>query len=134
MKIFLTGKNGQLGAKLEDDLKKFHEVIAMDQDALDLMDVKLIDDTIYKVNPDLIINAAAYTNVDKAEKDKDLAYKVNVVAPKTLSDLAKLLDIPIIHISTDYIFDGSKKMLMKKMIKRTLCQFMAKQNGRERSL
>ena len=109
MKIFLTGKNGQLGAKLEDDLKKSHEVIAMDQDALDLMDVKLIDDTIYKVNPDLIINAAAYTNVDKAEKDKDLAYKVNVVAPKTLSDLAKLLDIPIIHISTDYIFDGSKK-------------------------
>jgi len=109
MKIFLTGKNGQLGAKLEDDLKKTHEVIAMDQDALDLMDVKLIDDTIYKVNPDLIINAAAYTNVDKAEKDKDLAYKVNVVAPKTLSDLAKLLDIPIIHISTDYIFDGSKK-------------------------
>ena len=109
MKIFLTGKNGQLGAKLEDDLKKSHEVIAMDQDALDLMDVKLIDDTIYKVNPDLIINAAAYTNVDKAEKNKDLAYKVNVVAPKTLSDLAKLLDIPIIHISTDYIFDGSKK-------------------------
>jgi len=109
MKIFLTGKNGQLGAKLEDDLKKSHEVIAMDQDALDLMDVKLIDDTIYKVNPDLIINAAAYTNVEKAEKDKDLAYKVNVVAPKTLSDLAKLLDIPIIHISTDYIFDGSKK-------------------------
>ena len=109
MKIFLTGKNGQLGAKLEDDLKKTHEVIAMDQDALDLMDVKLTDDTIYKVNPDLIINAAAYTNVDKAEKDKDLAYKVNVVAPKTLSDLAKLLDIPIIHISTDYIFDGSKK-------------------------
>ena len=109
MKIFLTGKNGQLGAKLEDDLKKSHEVLAMDQDALDLMDVKLIDDTIYKVNPDLIINAAAYTNVDKAEKDKDLAYKVNVVAPKTLSDLAKLLDIPIIHISTDYIFDGSKK-------------------------
>ena len=109
MKIFLTGKNGQLGAKLEDDLKKSHEVLAMDQDALDLMDVKLIDDTIYKVNPDLIINAAAYTNVDKAEKNKDLAYKVNVVAPKTLSDLAKLLDIPIIHISTDYIFDGSKK-------------------------
>ena len=109
MKIFLTGKNGQLGAKLEDDLKKSHEVIAMDQDALDLMDVKLTGDTIYKVNPDLIINAAAYTNVDKAEKDKDLAYKVNVVAPKTLSDLAKLLDIPIIHISTDYIFDGSKK-------------------------
>ena len=109
MKIFLTGKNGQLGAKLEDDLKKSHEVIAMDQDALDLMDVKLTGDTIYKVNPDLIINAAAYTNVDKAEKDKDSAYKVNVVAPKTLSDLAKLLDIPIIHISTDYIFDGSKK-------------------------
>ena len=110
MKIFLTGKNGQLGYQLEHDLKKSHEVIAKDRNALDLINTQLIEDTIYQVKPDLIINTAAYTHVDKAEKEKDLAYQVNALAPKALSDSAKVLDIPIIHISTDYIFDGSKKI------------------------
>lgn len=109
MKIFLTGKNGQLGYQLERDLKNFHEVIATDRDTLDLKDTQLIEDTIHKIKPELIINAAAYTNVDKAEKEKDLAYEVNALAPKALTMAAKALDIPIIHISTDYIFDGSKK-------------------------
>ena len=109
MKIFLTGKNGQLGSRLEEDLKKFHEVIAMDRNSLDLIDIQLIEDTIHQVKPDLIINTAAYTNVDRAEKEEDLAYRVNALAPKALTKAAKLLDIPIIHISTDYIFDGLKK-------------------------
>lgn len=109
MKIFLTGKNGQLGYQLECDLKKFHEVIATDRDTLDLKDTQLIEDTIDKIKPDLIVNAAAYTNVDKAETEKDLAYQVNALAPKALTKASKTLDIPIIHISTDYIFDGSKK-------------------------
>ena len=109
MKIFLTGKNGQLGHKLEKDLKKIHEVIATDRNTLDLLDTQLIEDSIYQVKPDLIINAAAYTNVDQAEKEKDLAYKVNALAPKVLSQAATVLDIPIIHISTDYVFDGTKE-------------------------
>lgn len=109
MKIFLTGKNGQLGYQLECDLKKFHEVIATDRDTLDLKDTQLIEDTIDKIKPDLIINAAAFTDVDKAETEKDLAYQVNALAPKALTKVSKTLDIPIIHISTDYIFDGSKK-------------------------
>ena len=109
MKIFLTGKNGQLGYQLECDLKKFHEVIATDRDTLDLKDTQSIEDTIYKIKPDLIINSAAFTNVDKAETEKDLAYQVNSLAPKALTKASKTLDIPIIHISTDYIFDGSKK-------------------------
>ena len=109
MKIFLTGKNGQLGSRLEEDLKKFHEVIAMDRNSLDLIDIQLIEDTVHQVKPDLIINTAAYTNVDRAEKEEDLAYRVNALAPKALTKAAKLLDIPIIHISTDYIFDGLKK-------------------------
>jgi len=109
MKIFLTGKNGQLGSRLEGDLKKSYEVIAMDRETLDLRDVELIKEKTLEAKPDLIINAAAYTHVDMAEKEKDLAYQLNVVAPKILSDLAKALDIPIIHISTDYIFDGSKE-------------------------
>jgi dTDP-4-dehydrorhamnose reductase len=81
MKIFLTGKNGQLGCRLEKDLKKIHELIATDRNTLDLLDTQLIEDSIYQVKPDLIINAAAYTNVDQAEKEKDLAYKINALAP-----------------------------------------------------
>jgi len=109
MKIFLTGRNGQLGYRLERDLKKIYEVIATDRDSLNLIDTQLIKDAIYQVKPDLIINAAAYTDVDKAEKEKDLAYKVNALAPEALSQAAKALDIPIIHISTDYVFDGAKE-------------------------
>ncbi len=109
MKIFLTGKNGQLGYQLEHDLKRTHELIATDRSTLDLINFQLIEDAVFKVKPDLIINAAAYTSVDKAEKVKDLAYQVNALAPKLLTKAAKELDIPIIHISTDYIFDGSKK-------------------------
>ena len=109
MKILLTGKNGQLGSRLEKDLKKFHEVIAINRDILDLRDTHLIQDKIYQTKPDLIINAAAYTNVDNAEKEKATAYQVNALAPKALSKAAKVLDIPIIHISTDYVFDGLKK-------------------------
>ena len=109
MKIFLTGKNGQLGYQLECDLKKIHEVIATDRETLDLKDTQSIEDVIQKIKPDLIINTAAYTNVDEAEKEKDLAYQVNALAPKALAHSAKARDIPIIHISTDYIFDGSKK-------------------------
>lgn len=109
MKIFLTGKNGQLGYQLEHDLKNTHEVISTNRNTLDLVNLQLIEDAVLKVKPDLIINAAAYTNVDKAEKEKDLAYQINALAPKSLAKSAKELDIPIIHISTDYIFDGSKK-------------------------
>ena len=109
MRIFLTGKNGQLGHKLEKDLKKIHEIIATDRNTLDLLDTQLIEDSIYQVKPDLIVNAAAYTNVDQAEKEKDLAFKVNALAPKVFSRAAKELDIPIIHISTDYVFDGTKE-------------------------
>lgn len=109
MRIFLTGKNGQLGSQLDCDLKKFHEVIATDRDTLDLIHSKAIEDTIYQVNPELIINTAAYTFVDKAEKEENLAYQVNALAPKAFAKAAKALDIPIIHISSDYVFDGSKK-------------------------
>jgi dTDP-4-dehydrorhamnose reductase len=109
MKILLTGKNGQLGSRLKEDLKNFHQIIATDRDTLDLIDTQLIRDMVYQIKPNLIINAAAYTDVDKAEEENELAYKLNALAPKALSEAAKELDIPIIHISTDYVFDGSKK-------------------------
>jgi dTDP-4-dehydrorhamnose reductase len=109
MKIFLTGKNGQLGHQLERDLEKTHEVIATDRNSLDLTNLKVAIEMIHQIKPDLIVNAAAYTQVDKAETQKDLAYQVNALAPQALCRAAKKLNIPIIHISTDYIFDGKKK-------------------------
>jgi len=109
MKIFLTGKNGQLGHQLERDLEKTHEVIATDRNNLDLTNPKIAIKMIHQIKPDLIVNAAAYTQVDKAETQKDLAYQINALAPQALCRAAKKLNIPIIHISTDYIFDGKKK-------------------------
>ncbi len=109
MKILITGKNGQLGSRLEEDLKDFHKVIATDRKTLNLLDFQVVKDKVYQIQPDLIINAAAYTDVDNAEKEKNLVYRVNALAPKALSEVAKKLGIPIIHISTDYVFDGSKK-------------------------
>ena len=98
MKILLTGKNGQLGSRLEKDLKCFHKVIATDRKALNLEDFQFVRNKVHQIQPDLIINAAAYTDVDNAEKDKSLVYKVNALAPKALSEVAKKLNIPIIHI------------------------------------
>jgi dTDP-4-dehydrorhamnose reductase len=109
MKIFLTGKYGQLGSTLIEDLKKSHLIYATDHDTLDLRKKYLIKDELYRIKPDLIINTAAYTNVNKAEYERELAYRLNALAPKYLSESANILDIPIIHISTDYIFDGLKK-------------------------
>ena len=109
MKILLTGKDGQLGSRLEEDLKVTYEVIATNREALNLEDFQLVKLRTYQIQPDLIVNTAAYTDVDNAEKEKRLAYKINALAPKALSHVAKELDIPIIHVSTDYVFDGSKK-------------------------
>ena len=109
MKILLIGKDGQLGSRLEDDLNSEHEVIAPNHDSLNLILIDSISKTISKIAPELIINAAAYTNVDQAESEQELAYQINAIAPKTLSDKARELNIPIVHISTDYVFDGSKK-------------------------
>jgi dTDP-4-dehydrorhamnose reductase len=109
MKIFLTGKNGQVGFALEKKLSNLGEVISTDRSELNLVDSDAIRSFIDKVQPDIIINPAAYTLVDKAESEPELCYKINAIAPKVLAEKAYELDIPIIHFSTDYVFDGLKK-------------------------
>lgn len=109
MKIFLTGKNGQVGFALEKKLSNLGEVISTDRSELNLADSDAIRSFIDKVQPDIIINPAAYTLVDKAESEPELCYKINAIAPKVLAEKAYELDIPMIHFSTDYIFDGLKK-------------------------
>ena len=108
MKIMLTGKDGQVGFALHKKLLSFGEVIAIGRQELDLADSEAINAFVDKTKPDIIINPAAYTQVDKAESEKLLAHQINALAPQVLADKASELDIPIIHFSTDYVFDGLK--------------------------
>lgn len=111
MKILLFGKNGQLGWELQRSLAPLGEVIALGSDNCSLcgnfLDLDGIARTIRTVRPDVIVNAAAYTAVDKAESEADLARAVNALAPATLAVEAKRSDAWLIHYSTDYVFDGN---------------------------
>jgi dTDP-4-dehydrorhamnose reductase len=109
MKILLTGKNGQVGFELAKKLSKLGEVIATDREELDLTNTDAIRIFIDQTKPDIIINPAAYTAVDKAESEPEIAHLINVNAPKVLASMAAEIDIPLIHFSTDYVFDGLKK-------------------------
>jgi dTDP-4-dehydrorhamnose reductase len=109
MKILLTGKNGQVGFELQKILSLLGEVIATDREELNLANPEAIRQFIDQVKPDMIINPAAYTAVDKAESEAEMAYQINVTAPEVLASMAAELDIPLIHFSTDYVFDGLKK-------------------------
>ena len=109
MKILLTGKNGQVGFELQKKLGALGEVIATDREELDLADPDAIRAFIDQTKPDIIINPAAYTAVDKAESEPEMAYQINVTAPEVLASMAAEIDIPLIHFSTDYVFDGLKK-------------------------
>ena len=109
MKILLTGKDGQVGFALHKKLLSFGEVIATGRHELDLANPDAIKAFIDKTKPDMIINPAAYTQVDKAESEKSLAHQINAVTPQVFAEKASELNIPLIHFSTDYVFDGLKK-------------------------
>jgi dTDP-4-dehydrorhamnose reductase len=108
-KILLTGKNGQVGWELQRTLASLGRLTAVDRREMDLADPDSIIRVIREVRPDLIVNAAAYTAVDKAESEPDAAMAVNGVAPGIMAEEARRLNAAIIHYSTDYVFDGTKK-------------------------
>lgn len=108
MRILLTGVNGQLGGELQGTLAPLGEVIAVGRDRLDLSQPDQIPDVVEAIQPDLIVNCAAYTAVDKAETEVELAHTVNAIAPGTLAKTAANLGATLLHISTDYVFDGSQ--------------------------
>jgi dTDP-4-dehydrorhamnose reductase len=108
VKILLTGKNGQLGWELERALAPIGELVACDHAALDLADPDRIRSVTRSTAPDLIVNAAAYTAVDAAESELELADAVNGVAPGILAEEARRLGAALVHYSTDYVFDGAK--------------------------
>ncbi len=107
-RILLMGRNGQVGWELQRTLTTLGEVIAFDRHDMDLADPDSIRRAVREHKPNLIVNAAAYTAVDKAEKEPDIAMAVNGIAPGILAEEAKKLGAAVIHYSTDYIFDGSK--------------------------
>lgn len=107
-KILLVGKNGQVGWELQRTLATLGEVVAFDRQGMDLANPDSILSAIRAVRPDLIVNAAAYTAVDKAESEPDLAMAINGIAPGIMAEEAKRLGAAMIHYSTDYVFDGTK--------------------------
>lgn len=106
-KILLTGKDGQVGWELQHTLAHLGQVHALDRNALDLQHPDKLRSIIRDYKPDLIVNAAAYTAVDKAESDLDVAQAINVTAPGIMAEEAKKIGAVFVHYSTDYVFDGT---------------------------
>jgi dTDP-4-dehydrorhamnose reductase len=109
LRILLTGRDGQVGRELSRSLAKLGDVTATGRDELDLTSDYAIGDVVHEVRPQLIVNAAAYTAVDKAESEPDFAHRVNAEAVETLAAAAKSVGAAVIHYSTDYVFDGTKE-------------------------
>lgn len=109
MKILLLGKNGQLGQVLYQTLPQLGKVIATTREQINLENLKDIPNQLKSIQPDIIINAAAYTNVDQAEIEQQKALIINAKAPAILAQYCKQQNIPLIHYSTDYVFDGTKQ-------------------------
>lgn len=107
MKILITGAYGMLGSDLREVLKN-HELIVTGSKDLDITNEENVIDFIDENSPEVVINAAAYTAVDDCETNYDEAYAVNAIGPKNLAIACKKQDVPLVHISTDYVFDGSK--------------------------
>src|SRR5262245_13502953 len=105
MKILIAGAGGQLGRALQTVLTG-HEVVALTHERLDVTRFEDTREAVAARRPDVVINAAAYTDVDGAESDQRGAYKLNAVAPRNLSVTSCELGIPLVHVSTDYVFDG----------------------------
>ena len=108
MKILLTGCNGQVGWELVRALLPLGEVIAANRAQADLSDLDGLRRIVQKYSADVIVNAAAYTAVDKAETEENLAFRINAEAPTVLAEEAKRSGALLIHYSTDYVFDGTK--------------------------
>lgn len=111
MKILLTGGYGQVGNEVVDlAVKSNLELYPFNHQQLNITEFAQLKQTISAIKPNYIINAAAYTAVDKAEKESERVFAVNALGVKYLAKIAQEFDIPLLHISTDYIFDGHKKL------------------------
>ena len=114
MKILITGSNGMLGYDLLEVLKDKHELILTTSKTLDITDKQHTIDFICEAEPDFVINAAAYTDVDGCEENQDLAFSVNGEGVRNLALACRKVDCALVHISTDYVFDGTAREPIKE--------------------
>lgn len=108
MNIVLFGKNGQLGSEFQWSLPKLGNLTSLDYEDLDLCDIHALQQTLHGLKPDLIVNASAYTAVDRAETEQETAMKINALAPGAMAEWARGSGAALVHYSTDYVFDGGK--------------------------
>lgn len=108
MKIVLIGKNGQLGSDCLQVLQQGHELVALGSRELDITDAQQVEAMVRQERPDVVLNCAAYTKVDAAEQERELAYRLNVAGPRHLASSLARHGGCLVHISTDYVFDGRK--------------------------
>ncbi len=107
MRVLVTGAGGQLGLELAEILPgRGHEVVALAHGELDIADPEAVERTVEAHSPDLLVNAAAYTNVDGCETETELAYSVNALGPRNLAQTCEGLGCELLHVSTNYVFDG----------------------------
>lgn len=114
MKILITGSNGMLGHDLQEVLADKHELILTTSKTLDITDKQHTMDFIFEVKPDIVINSAAYTDVDGCEENQDIAYAVNGEGVRNLALACKEVDCALVHVSTDYVFDGTARDPIKE--------------------
>src|SRR5689334_12699828 len=108
MKVLLLGKTGQLGWELHRALQPLGEIVALEHANINMADAAGVSKAVRQKKPDIIVNATAYTAVDKAESEPELAHAINGIAPGVLAEESRRLKAVLIHFSTDYVFDGAK--------------------------
>ncbi|UUV20803.1 dTDP-4-dehydrorhamnose reductase [Paenimyroides aestuarii] len=116
MKILITGRQGQLGSELHDLKESYpqHQMVFVDREEMDLSNPEQILEVLNTEKPEIIVSAGAYTAVDKAESDQELCNAVNHIAVQTIGEWAAAHQAKVIHISTDYVFDGNSETPLKE--------------------
>lgn len=110
MKVLVTGKNGQLGSELQKSCPNNIDLVCFGSQELDIANAEQVNELLIAHSPDIVINAAAYTAVDKAETDIDAAYAVNQQGAANLANVCKHINAQLIHVSTDFVFDGTSTL------------------------
>lgn len=109
MRVMVTGSKGQLGFDLARVIMESHDTFALDREQLDVCDASLVMTKVQEISPDIIIHAAAYTKVDEAEQEPNMAFRTNSIGPRNIAIAAAVCGAKLVYISTDYVFDGKKR-------------------------